>query len=74
MTCRPQAMIISSFVGKEKLSKAGGVSEAETGAGEYNQKMYFEMSGALFDTLPNMLEVHIKKNWTNYCKPLDLRH
>lgn len=53
------------------MSKAGRVSQAHTGAVEYLQKMCFEMSGAQYDTLPNMLEIHIKKNWTNYCNPVD---
>lgn len=56
---------------EEKVLRAGRVSQAHTGAVEYLRKIYFEMSGAQFYTLPNMLQVHIKKNWTNYCSPVD---
>lgn len=63
MTCRPQAVIISSFVGKETLSKEGGVSEAETGAGEYNQKMYFDMEEPCL--------IHYQTCWKFTSKELD---
>lgn len=67
MKCSPQAVMITSFAGRKKCQK----QEADSWAVEYLQKIYFEMSGAQFDTLPNMLEIHIKKNWTNYCNPVD---
>lgn len=42
------------------------VTQAGTGMVENLWKIYFVMSGAQFDMLLNMMEVHIKKNWTNY--------
>lgn len=50
---------------EEKALRTGRVSQADTGAGGV------VMSGAQFDALPNMREVHIKKNRTNYCNPVD---
>ena len=58
---------------EEKVSSTRRVSQAAAGVVEYLQKIYFVLSGAQFDVLQNMLEVHIKKNWTNYSNPVDLQ-
>ena len=59
MTRSPQAGMISSFV-RRKVSRAGRVSQADTGGEQYLEKI-FQMSEAQFDTLTKMPEIHIKK-------------
>lgn len=61
---QPSSSNDSLICEEEKVSRAERVSQADTGAVEYLQKIYFEMSEAQFGTLLNMLEVHIKKNST----------
>ncbi len=61
--------MISSFGGGRSVKRK--VWQTDTGVEEYLQKAHFVMSAAQFDTLPNMLEVHIKKGSTNYCIPVD---